>query len=266
MTKTELESKHLAELHSLAAEASIPGYRMLPREALIEKLLSEESAPQPRAQRERRPESGRRRPRDGDRRPREARGERPPAKREPERAKRGPEGAKRGPEGAKEAEVSPEPARPKRRRRRRRWGRRKRVQVHDLLLSATPAGRTVVYAETREGCTTLLREVGAELSTGRGPDPIALLVDPSPEELAAWKRDAPKAEIVAAGQAHHAGDAIAQAKRRAENGESVIVLVDSLSRFADAFGGADDARKLFESGGSVSGSGSLAVVAAVERQ
>jgi transcription termination factor Rho len=140
------------------------------------------------------------------------------------------------------------------------------LRVHDLLLSATPGGRMIVYAESREGCTALLREVGAELSGAMGPDPVALLVDPSPEELAAWRRDAPRAEIIAAGQPHHAADAIAQATRRAGNGEAVIVLVDSLSRFAEAFGGAEEARELFESGVSVSGDGSLTVVAAVERQ
>ena len=31
MTKAELESKHLAELHALAAEAGVERYRMLPR-------------------------------------------------------------------------------------------------------------------------------------------------------------------------------------------------------------------------------------------
>ncbi len=38
MTKAELESKHLAELHALAAEAEVPRYRMLPRGELIEAL------------------------------------------------------------------------------------------------------------------------------------------------------------------------------------------------------------------------------------
>jgi transcription termination factor Rho len=136
-----------------------------------------------------------------------------------------------------------------------------------LLLPPEGARQAIVYAETREGCTSLLREVGAELSGAKGPDPIALLVDPSPEELAEWKRDAPRAEIVSAGQAHHAGDAIAQAVRRAEAGEDVIVLVDSLSRFAEAFGGGDDAKDLFDAGrGLAAGAnGSLTVVAAVER-
>src|SRR6478672_3431637 len=39
MSKAELESKHLAELHALAAEAGIPRFRMLPREQLVEELL-----------------------------------------------------------------------------------------------------------------------------------------------------------------------------------------------------------------------------------
>jgi SnoaL-like domain len=37
-SKAELESKHLAELHALAAEAGVPRYRMLPREELVETL------------------------------------------------------------------------------------------------------------------------------------------------------------------------------------------------------------------------------------
>ncbi len=33
MTRAELESKHLAELHTLADEAGVSGYRMLPRDS-----------------------------------------------------------------------------------------------------------------------------------------------------------------------------------------------------------------------------------------
>jgi transcription termination factor Rho len=130
----------------------------------------------------------------------------------------------------------------------------------------TTAGRqAIVYAESRAACTALLREVAAELSTSsNGPDPIALLVDPTPEELADWKREAPKAEIVSAGKAKHAEDAIAQARSRGNGGEDVIVLIDSLSRFAEAFGGADEARELFDAGQGPT-TGSLTVVAALER-
>jgi hypothetical protein len=38
MTKAELEKKHLAELHALAADAGVERYRMLPRTELIAKL------------------------------------------------------------------------------------------------------------------------------------------------------------------------------------------------------------------------------------
>src|SRR6476469_4897459 len=39
MSKAELESMHLAQLHALAAEAGVEGYRKLPRAQLVEELL-----------------------------------------------------------------------------------------------------------------------------------------------------------------------------------------------------------------------------------
>lgn len=264
MTKTELESKHLAELHELAADAGVEGYRMLPRTELVEKLAGGDSAP---------PESkqapkGARKPRE--RRQRPARQAKPEA--EPERAK-SEEKPKPTPSIAPATTPSaatPPPAssgRPKRKRR-RRWGKRaKGVRIHDLLLPPASGRRqAIVYAESRAACTALLREVAAELSgASDGPDPIALLIDPSPEELADWKRDAPEAEIVSAGKANHADDALAQAVTRAGSGEAVIVLIDSLSRYAETFAGSDEARTLFDAGLSTAGSGSLTVVAAVEK-
>ncbi len=270
MTRSELESKPLADLHALAAEQGIERYRMLSKAELIDQLADGgsggESAPPgpgPRG------DSGRRQQRDRERKPRQSR-----QSRQRGRGERGGQRRERRPETQEpepKSEARPEPAstpseQPRRKRRRRRWGRRRKdVSVQDFLLPATGA-RTIVYGESREGCTTLLREVAAELSgASGGPDPIALLVDPSPEELAAWKRDAPQVEIVSAGQARHANDAIAQATRRAEGGEDVIVLIDSLSRFAEAFKAANEAKELFDSGQGVSGNGTLTVVAAVER-
>jgi hypothetical protein len=50
MTKAELESKHLAELHTLAADAGVPRYRMLARGELIDALAtSEGDSPKPSA-------------------------------------------------------------------------------------------------------------------------------------------------------------------------------------------------------------------------
>ena len=108
----------------------------------------------------------------------------------------------------------------------------------------------MLCAETRDACTTLLRGIAADLSndSNGGPDPVALLIDPTPEELADWRRDAPKAEIVAAGQPRHASDALAQASARAGAGDDVILLVDSLTRLGEAYEDADAAKQFFDAG------------------
>ncbi len=272
MTKAELESKHLADLHALAAKADVPRYRMLRREELIEKLSGgepdkgEKPSNGERPKRDRPPRRRRERPA-ADRPPRErpAREERAdqPAASAPEPAATVP-----APEPAAAAAGESKPARP-RRRRRRRFGRKdKCLRVQDLL-TPPPGRQALVYGESRAICTSLLREIAADLAgASDGPDPIALLIDPSPEELADWKREAPQAEIVSAGQARHASDAQAQAARRAEGGEDVILLVDSLSRLEQAFGDADAAKELFDAGLSLTrgSNGSLTVVAALERQ
>jgi len=254
-TKAQLESKHLAELHALAADAGVERYRMLSRAELIEKLADGGSERVPREPRGGGGESGRRRPRE--RKPRQRREE--PAERAeaPRREERKPQ-----PQIAPATTPPPAASRPKRKRR-RRWGRRRKgLRIHDLLLPAAPGRQAIVYGDNRAACTVLLREVAAELAeAAKGPDPIALLIDPGPEELADWRREAPKAEIVAAGKANHAADALAQARTRAGSGEDVIVLIDSLTRFAESFGDADEARELFDAGLGTS----LAVVAALER-
>lgn len=253
MNRSELESKHLAELHALAAEAGIDRYRMLSRAELLDRLSDGGGDGEARGGgRERQPREGRQR---RERRPRERRGPRE-AESEPREQPPAPR--------AESAAAPRSEGRPRRRRRRRRFGRRpKTVRVHELLLAGDGGRQAIVYGESRGACTALLREVAAELADAKGPDPIGLLIDPSPEELADWKRDAPRAEIVSAGKSRHAEDAIAQAIRRAEAGEEVVVLIDSLTRFAESFGNADEARDLFEAGSGVGGS--LTVVAAVER-
>ncbi|HVY77993.1 MAG TPA: Rho termination factor N-terminal domain-containing protein [Solirubrobacterales bacterium] len=286
MTKTELESKHIAELHALAAEAKVPRYRMLRREELIEKLSDGEggasraggspgekpSRERPRSSRPRRERGGgggrERRPRERqERADREEREERPAREERSDRDERPRRGERVAaeevaePEARREAAPAPAPAAeapaPKRRRRRRRFGRRsKSLRVSDLL-TPPPGRQSLVYGEGRVGCTALLREIAAELGEGS----IALLIDPSPEELADWKREAPEAELVVAAQARHASDALAQARRRAEGGENVTLLVDSLTRLEDV----ETAKEVFDGGLGLTSSGSLTVVAALER-
>jgi transcription termination factor Rho len=282
MTKSELESKSLAELHSLAAEAGVPRYRMLSKAELVEKLGGdggrggERSEParsaSERPQRRRRRSGGG----GGDReRPRRERAERERPERERPRREPRREAKRPEPEPDPAPEPAPqapspaaaEPARP--RRRRRRFRRRKEeVSIQGLLLPPEAGRQAILCAQSREACTALLRGIGADLAKeSKGPDPVVLLIDPSPEELAEWKREAPNAEIVAAGQARHASDALAQARARAGGGEDVILLVDSLTRLGSAYGDADSAKEFFDAGrlqGSAGG-GSLTVVAALER-
>lgn len=301
MTKAELESKPLSDLHLLAHEAGVERYRMLTRAELIEKLggggeEEAESKPARSAQRERpareRPPRRRRRRGTGDElgdeayggaaeeagaeEPREMLPEPTPAEPAPsaEPAAREPEPEATTREGeptAQEGEPAAEPSsRPRRRRRRRRFGRRgkEEVTIQDLLLPPEAGRQAILCAESREACTALLRGVAADLAAdSKGPDPVVLLIDPGPEELADWKREAPQAEIVSAGQARHADDALAQAKNRAAGGEDVILLVDSLTRLAAEFGDADQAKDFFDAGrtqGSTGG-GSLTVLVALER-
>ncbi|MBS1677125.1 MAG: hypothetical protein JST08_07050 [Actinobacteria bacterium] len=274
MTKTELESKHLADLHQLAAAAGVERFRMLSRAELIERLSdgdgngdagesssrgsdAEEGRERPRRRR-RRTASGREREERTDVEDEE---EKLPESSAPKRAST--------PSSPGRDEDEEEGARPKRRRRRRRFGRRRDgVTIQDLLLPAESGRQAVVLADSREAATELLRGVAADLAgASDGPDPVALLIDPSPEELADWKREAPQAELVSAGQARHADDALAAAQRRAADGEDVILLVDSLTRFTEAFGDTDGAKALFDAGraNAASGEGSLTVVVALER-
>lgn len=278
MTKDELDKKPLSELHALAAEAGVERYRMLPRAELVGKLAdggsgsgsaaagrrdsgSEQRERPARRRRSRKPAGER--GGDRERRPsRESAGDRP--EREQEQAPE-PEPT---PPAAAPTSSSESSARPRRRRRRRfgRRGKQEGVTLQGLLLP--PENRqALLAAESREACTALLRGIAADLSedSNGGPDPVALLVDPGPEELAVWRRDAPRAEIVAAGQPRHADDALAQAVARAGKGEDVILLVDSLTRLGEAYDDADAAKKFFDAGRGIRGSGSLTVVAALER-
>jgi hypothetical protein len=290
MTKAELENKHLGELHALAAEAGIEGYRMLPRGELIAKLADGDSGPSRQSSSSREPSAARQSPaaaggEQRERPPRRRRrrsgakadsgsegrssgsGREPRAPRQPDRAPKpspAPPPAAPTPPAAASAASSPRP----KRRRRRRFGRRGKqgVTLQGLLLPPEAGRQALVYAETRAACTTLLRGIAADLSAdSKGPDPVALLIDPSPEELADWRRDAPQAEIVAAGQPRHASDALAQATARASAGDDVILLVDSLTRLGEAYEDADAAKEFFDAGRTASGTGTLTVVAALER-
>jgi hypothetical protein len=272
MNKAELEKKSLSDLHLLAADAGVPKFRMLTKNELVEQLAGGNGGPAaPAAEGGKGAKRGER-----SERPPRRRRERPAKTPRPESTPKSETEPEPTPEPASEPASEPEPTqsaadapRP-RRRRRRRFGRRGKqgVTLQGLLLPPEAGRQAVLCAESREACTALLRSVAADLAgDSKGPDPVVLLVDPSPEELADWKRDAPQAEIVAAGQPRHASDALGQAVVRAGNGEDVILLVDSLTRLGEAHGDAEAAKEFFDAGRAQAGKGggSLTVVAALER-
>jgi transcription termination factor Rho len=85
-----------------------------------------------------------------------------------------------------------------------------------------------------------------------------------------WRRQVPAAEIAAAAadlepadQARHAVLALERAKRRAEAGEDVVLVIDSLTRLAVASGEAAAVKPFFGAGRELEeeGSGSLTVIA-----
>jgi transcription termination factor Rho len=141
----------------------------------------------------------------------------------------------------------------------------------DLLAPLALGQRVLVLAEPRSGRTTLLRAVAAAIAGGDVRLRV-LLADERPEEVTEWKRALPDAEIVAAPADQEPGDqvraaelAIGNAKRRAEAGEDVVVVVDSLSRLALGYRDPNRVKRLFGAGRELAedGSGSLTVIATV---
>ncbi len=145
----------------------------------------------------------------------------------------------------------------------------------DLIAPLAYGQRVLVVSEPHSGRTTLLRGlVRAIGAADPAPGVIVLLVDERPEEVTEWRRWAEGVEIAAAAadldaedQVRHAELALARAKRRAEAGEDVVVVVDSLTRLGVAYRDPIAVKPLFGAGRELEedGSGSLTVIATVLR-
>jgi transcription termination factor Rho len=141
----------------------------------------------------------------------------------------------------------------------------------DLLTPLAFGQRVLVLAEPRSGRTTLLRAIAGPIQQAGGRLTV-LLADERPEEVTAWEQALPDAEIVAAPadqepaeQVRAAELAMGLAKRRAETGEDVVVMIDSLSRLALGYRDPARVKRMFGAGRELSeeGSGSLTVIATV---
>jgi len=141
----------------------------------------------------------------------------------------------------------------------------------DLLTPLALGQRVLVLAEPRSGRTTLLRQLARTLAKGRAQVRV-LLADERPEEVTEWERAVPEAEIAAATADQEPADqvrtmelALGHAKRGAEAGEDVVVIIDSLSRLALGYRDPARVKRLFGAGRELSeeGSGSLTMIATV---
>jgi transcription termination factor Rho len=142
----------------------------------------------------------------------------------------------------------------------------------DLLAPLALGQRVLVLAAPRSGRTTLLRGLARAVIATRGPELIVLLIDERPEEATAWRQAVEGAEIATATadlapaeQVRLTELALERARRRAESGADVVLIVDSLSRLAVASQKAAEVKRLFGSGRDLAeeGAGSLTVIATV---
>ncbi|MDX6607451.1 MAG: transcription termination factor Rho [Solirubrobacterales bacterium] len=145
------------------------------------------------------------------------------------------------------------------------------VRAVDLLGPLAFGQRVLVLAQPRSGRTTLLRALGAAIAEA-GAHLCVLLADERPEEVPQWERALPQAEIFAAtadqepkDQVRAAELAMGHAKRLAEAGEDVVVLIDSLSRLAIGYRDPGRVKRIFGAGRELAeeGSGSLTIIATV---
>ncbi len=158
------------------------------------------------------------------------------------------------------------------------------MRVMDL---ATPVGkgqRGLIVAPPRTGKTVLLQKIANSISTNT-PDAklIILLIDERPEEVTDMERTT-KAEVLSSTFDEHperhvqvAEIVIEMAKRRVENGDDVIILLDSITRLARAYntiqphsgkilsGGVDanalhKPKRFFGAARNIEGGGSLTII------
>jgi transcription termination factor Rho len=115
-------------------------------------------------------------------------------------------------------------------------------RVMDLLTPIGKGQRGLIVAAPRTGKTILLQQIAAAV-TKNHPEIhlMVLLVDERPEEVTEMRRSI-QGEVVASSNDHAAEEhirlaelAIERAKRIAESGGQVLILLDSLTRLARAY-------------------------------
>ena len=160
------------------------------------------------------------------------------------------------------------------------------MRVVDIFAPIGKGQRGLIVSPPRAGKTILLEKIANSIAENH-PEvtTIILLIDERPEEVTEMIRSATKAEVISStfdeGAARHvlvADMVLEKAKRLVEAGKDVVILLDSLTRFARAHnaiapqsgkilsGGVDAAglhkpKRFFGSARKIDGGGSLTIIA-----
>jgi transcription termination factor Rho len=129
-------------------------------------------------------------------------------------------------------------------------------RIIDMIAPIGRGQRGMVVAPPKAGKTTILKQIANGIASAPGTHLIVLLVDERPEEVTDWQRTVQAAEIVystfdkPADQHIQVTELVLErAKRLAEMGQDVAILLDSLTRLARAYNLAAPASGKILSGG-----------------
>ncbi|WP_353685151.1 transcription termination factor Rho [Thermodesulfovibrio sp. 3907-1M] len=131
------------------------------------------------------------------------------------------------------------------------------TRVMDLLTPVGKGQRGLIVAAPRTGKTMLLQSIAKAIRKNH-PEIylIILLIDERPEEVTDWRRQVTSAEIISStfdepAQRHCQVSemVIERAKRLVEEGQDVVILLDSLTRLARAYNAITPASGKVLSGG-----------------
>jgi transcription termination factor Rho len=127
----------------------------------------------------------------------------------------------------------------------------------DLLAPLAFGQRVLVEAQPRSGRTGFLRSLATSIRAGseEPPEVMVLLVDERPEEVTSWTRETEGVAIEAAPadqgareQSRVAERVLSKVRRQAESGSDVVLIIDSLTRLASAFGEPGSVKPFFGTG------------------
>ena len=131
------------------------------------------------------------------------------------------------------------------------------LRILDLFAPIGKGQRALIIAPPKAGKTTLLKEIASSIGENHTKIKlIILLIDERPEEVTDIRTSVKNAEVVYSTfdelPEHHVRAAaltIAHAKRMAEQGEDVVILLDSLTKLTRAYNNLTDSSGKTLSGG-----------------